>query len=592
MIINGKQSSQLTNDILEPTISFHNFGKFDFILSILKKLRVREIIDEAFTIEGHEPDISYGSLGMIFIANIICDPKPLCHIGSTFTSGGHVFDFKGTLGEQIELSQLTDDRFAKFLDRMYEIGNKRLFTNITINALIEYGFKLSHTSYDTTTKTMWGVYEYEEDKPQSILEITYGYNKQKRKDKRQIVIGLGMSEGLITDTSVMSGNMDDKSYNTENIKDFAELKKIYPVEDGEIRYTADSAACIDKVFKAAKDLNQLVLTRMPDNYNLTQEMFEKFIPKLHESQIITIVKENGEENSYNLFEDQGFHKDIHLKTCVYFSHSQLSVKYNTIAREVEKEKERLEAEVKKAVKKALFTSKKDAHKYKKELKSKKSLKKLKYHDIVIKVVEVIKPAPGPKAKDSSKQKFITKYDVQIEFSEKEDIIDIQLQKLTQDCMFMLVTNDFTMTGEEMLKEYKKQSSVETKFKQLKNDFAPNSLYLKKPERVESLMYLILIGLQVSSVIEKVVRDGLAQDNDYLVINNNIKSEKPTFLKIIDLFDQVGRVIMIDDEKEKRFLSDKLTDSHKKVLRYLGLDERIFSGNTPEIKEKLAKLEHG
>ena len=183
MISKAEQSLQETTATVEPTIRFHNYGKFDFILSILKKLRVKEIIDEAFTKEGHAPDISYGTMGMIFIANIICDPKPLYRIASTFTSGGHVFDFKGTLGEDIELSQLTDDRFAKFLDRMYETGNRRLFSNITINALTEYGFKLVHVNYDTTTKTMWGVYEYEEDEPQSTLKISYGYNKQKRGDK-------------------------------------------------------------------------------------------------------------------------------------------------------------------------------------------------------------------------------------------------------------------------------------------------------------------------------------------------------------------------------------------------------------------------
>ena len=575
----------------DPTVKFHNYGKFDFIFSILEKLNVREIIDKAFTIEGNEPDISYGTLGVIFIANIICCPKPLCNIASSFASGGQVFDFKGTLGEHIELRQLNDDRFARFLDRMHETGNRDLFNKLTINALSEYDFKLSHVSYDTTSKVMWGSYEYLGNEPQSKLEITFGYSKQKRKDKRQIVIGLGMSEGLIVDGEVMSGNTDDKTYNAENIKHFAELTKTYPVQKSEgLRYTADSAACTDKVLKAAVELGQLVLTRMPDNYTLTQEMFEKFIPRWHEGNMITVANENGDENSYKIFEDQGVHKETLLKVCVYFNHSQLNVKYGTISRAIEKEEKKLETEVKKREKSALFSSKNEAYTKLKALK--KSYKNLKYHDIEFKIEEVIKPAPGPKAKDTSKQKFVTKYDIHASYSEKEDIVNIQFQKLVRDCMFMLATNDFDMTGETMLNEYKKQSSVENKFKQLKNDFAPDSLYLKKPERIESLMYLILIGLQVASIIEKIVRDGLKQDNGHLVINNNIKREKPTFTKIINMFDQVGRIIMLDGEKETRFLSGNLTDSHKLVLKYLGLDERIFSGNTPEIKEKLANLEYG
>lgn len=73
-----------------------------------------------------------------------------------------------------------------------------------------------------------GAYEYtgsssDPNDDISYISIEFGHSKDKRDDKKQIKIGLGTTNGIVTDAKVLSGNMDDKTYNKENLEDVDEL---------------------------------------------------------------------------------------------------------------------------------------------------------------------------------------------------------------------------------------------------------------------------------------------------------------------------------------------------------------------------------
>lgn len=58
--------------------------------------------------------------------------------------------------------------------------------------------------------------------------------------------------------------------------------------------------------------------------------------------------------------------------------------------------------------------------------------------------------------------------------------------------------------------------MEKKFQQLKSPHFVNSLYLKKPERIEALVYIILIAMMVLSVVERVVRREMETENAVVI----------------------------------------------------------------------------
>jgi len=440
---------------------------------------------------------------------------------------------------------------------------------VMTNAFFEFGIKLKNINYDTTTKTMWGTYEYLENTAQSSLRITYGYNKQKRKDKKQIVIGLGVSGGFVVDAKVLSGNMDDKTYNYENITDFVEIAGKANGDLSDLYYIADSAAGNTTFFEEAQEKGVIYITRLPDNYKLTISQFEKLLDEWKDAETIKIYNISGEERVYRILEGTGEHDGVLLKTCVYFNHGMMKQKYQTIETKAQKEKKTLTKKISQLTKNPFFESETDAKKVADDF-VETHTKKLKSHDVTYQVEEVKTPARGKKAKDPSKQKYTTKFRLDFTVEEKENLLELQYHQLMTECMFMLVSNDLTIDGEKMITEYKTQSSVEVKFRQLKNDYQPNSLYVKKPERVEALMYLSLIGLQVCSLIEHVVRGGLKDDAAFIRVSGNKKEFSPTFVQILNLLESGGRLLYWENDVEVRSLSKELTEDQLKILKYMGI----------------------
>ena len=110
----------------------------------------------------------------------------------------------------------------------------------------------------------------------------------------------------------------------------------------------------------------------------------------------------------------------------------------------------------------------------------------------------------------------------------EEIID-------KDCIFIVASNDLKIKGDDILFEYKKQISVEVKFKQLKSPQFVNALFLSTNKRIESLIYLMLISLMILSVAEHVVRRGLKNDADYIIGPGKIKMNTPTLKAIYGVF---------------------------------------------------------
>ena len=90
---------------------------------------------------------------------------------------------------------------------------------------------------------MWGEYQSEEGKI-GVIDVTFGYSKQKRFDKKQIKFSLGTTKGVVIDGQVLSGNLDDKTFNVTNLDRAKELKDKFITESDDFFYIADSAVYV------------------------------------------------------------------------------------------------------------------------------------------------------------------------------------------------------------------------------------------------------------------------------------------------------------------------------------------------------------
>jgi transposase len=127
---------------------------------------------------------------------------------------------------------------------------------------------------------------------------------------------------------------------------------------------------------------------------------------------------------------------------------------------------------------------------------------------------------------------------------------------------------------EILQAYHDQTTtVEPGFRWIKNPAAIAPVWLEKPERIAALAMLTVIGLLVSSIIQRQVRLYLHTHNQQ-VPGNKGATATPTAVVVLSLFAQVALVqLWIDDQVVAQMYG--VQAHHLLLCDALGLDSSWY-----------------
>ena len=556
---------------IEQLESFEKYlhGNKNFVAGMCRKLGVTSLINEALTKDnGRQADIPYGTQAEILLVNICDDHVPLYRLRTYYQED----DLRGIFKKDISLDQLHDDRFGQFLDKFYEANPRKIFSQICTNALATYHISVKNINFDTTSKVMWGEYQSDQGK-MGCISIDFGHSKDKRSDKKQLKVGMGTADGIIVDAEVLSGNEDDKTFNHNKLQQINEILKTTGTNKDTFYYIADSAAFTEKNLIYAYKNTIHLISRMPESTRLAKELIDSALENKAKMKPLILYNAHKKEVKYQLIGCETQYKGVPLKAAVCYSENLIPSKTKTIHKEAQKEKENLEKKLKNYDKRVFFCIE-DAEKELLQL-HKKEFKKLKYHTVEHSIQETSKRPVGRPSQKQSISCSRIEYQLQFTLCCQEDKIQ---KAIDQASTFVLVSTDTKLEPEEILKEYKTQSSVEKKFQHLKSPAFVNSLYLKTPSRVEALMYLILIGLMILSVCEYVVRKGMKDNNDMIRGAGDIKLTRPTLRSIMLIMEHVSyKTLVVENGHVIRRMSKVPTYAQQRILHYLGLDEQIYIG---------------
>lgn len=543
-----------------------------FIAGVLDAMGVPEFFDRAIGAKkqtGRPPKISDGTIAKLMLINICDNHHPLYRLQDYFQDK----DVQLLAGEHAALDLLHDDRFGDLLDRMFEAGPRAIFCAIATSAFIQYGLSIRSLNYDTTSKVMWGEYASDDGRVGTI-SITFGHSKDKRGDKNQLKIGLGTADGVIIDAKVLSGNTDDKTYNNDALDDANVLLERHGVDRESFYYVADSAFFTEPNIEKAKAHGIKFITRAPETVGVTNLLIDSAWANPESFRKIQLKNNQGELSDYMVQEFDEVYRQTPCKFAVCYSPNLEKEKQKTMTRHIAKEKAELE-KVADQYAKRNFACQPDAEKEIEEFTTKK-LPKILYHTVDFEIVQEEKRGRGrPKRNQPDNEKcYVYRLMLTFEFSEAD-----AAQKLKRNATFVLATNDLDLTAEQILTEYKTQSSVEKKFQQLKSPHFVNSLYLKDPGRIEALVYLILIAMMVLSVVERVVRREMQAEDAIVIGPGKIKMKRPTLRAIVDIFGYALVNRYFYEGQVSRSLLEPLSDSQAKILRYLGIPPSILTEAT-------------
>jgi transposase len=121
----------------------------------------------------------------------------------------------------------------------------------------------------------------------------------------------------------------------------------------------------------------------------------------------------------------------------------------------------------------------------------------------------------------------------------------------------------------VLEEYKEQTHVERRIRNLKGPLAVAPMMLEKPERMGGLLLILMSALMVMALMERAVRRSLKGKPMYGLYPENRPSAAPTAKLILGSFSTLCIVIIKDRGTATRRLAD-LTDVQRKLLRYMGI----------------------
>lgn len=124
----------------------------------------------------------------------------------------------------------------------------------------------------------------------------------------------------------------------------------------------------------------------------------------------------------------------------------------------------------------------------------------------------------------------------------------------------------------MLREYKEQSCVELSFKAMKEPEFVGAMYVKKPERLEALAYVVLLAARVRAIMQRRVGRYADAVDKPLPIPGKRTSMRPTARMILDSFDTI--IVITLPDGTRAFAGTRLFPD--KMSRAMGISPSVYT----------------
>ena len=442
------------------------------------------------------------------------------------------------------------------LDDLSDYGLENMFSELSIEACSKEGVDVKYKSLDTTSISLQGEYDNEND--EQYVTVTHGFSKDKRSDLKQIVHELLVSQdgGIPLAAKSWSGNSSDiKIFRERANKLIAQFSKSDIDKADNNKEKIKNILVADSKLYAQQTIEKLntcpFITRVPNSINLVNSKIEE---ALENDKWVALDK----ENKYTVFSLT--HYGVEQRWIVVYSDSAHSRAKKRIAKKLKLEVDNIKTAIKEINRHKL----QNLHAVKKLFK--KAIKMLKFHTITYKI-------------DSFNNKKnpafykITLISTAIETSKKENYIEIN------SCYIIGSNVSTEINDEKIISRYKAQNkSIENMgFRFIKGlGFFTSSLYVKTEKRIESLLFIMTLSLLVYSIAQRKLRLILEKEHSVLPDQLNKPTQTPTMRWIFKLLNGIN-VVKIQINKLTKTIFEGIDKLKSKIINMFGISVRKIYG---------------
>lgn len=476
---------------------------------------------------------------------------------------------------EVQAAKFNDARAERVLDDLWEADPRKVFSAVARQVILRYQPDRSQVHVDTTSKSFYGAYEHQPD-PQ-VPQITYGHSKDRRPDLKQLLFGVGITgDGLLLLGEVSSGNQSDMTFNGHWIQQVREQLALTPEEF--LLYVADSTVVTTDNLRLLREHHMDVLSRLPERFGLAETLMAQAQAAPPETwEDIGVIREGQGKGaaSYRVWQTEA-----ELAGAVY---PFLVVASSTLDKRHLKALERAQGrevtqfqKLAKLLEARSFTDQESA-----EAELVYALRHWSgvYHHLTgwVESYECQLPRPRrgrPRA--GEKRPVVTCYRIRLVLQPDE----VAQQRARERCgLFVLITSLLDRKrypARELLNIYKGQHTAEWALRFIKSPTWVGAFCLKKPERVAAFGYVVLLAAIVYTLLERQVRQALAQPGQPPLrsLDNKLTQQPTTYAIQVILSPILVLQEMVNGRPEFR-LNWPLSENQRRVLELAGFSEAIY-----------------
>jgi transposase len=480
-----------------------------------------------------EMAIDPGTIVLGMILDTLSGRSPLYRLEEFFTHQ----DTALLLGKAVSPSVFDDDTVGRVLDRLYDTGTMKVFTACAVRADQVFGFDKRYVHFDTTSITVHGDYLPPEEAEGSEVpfRITYGYSKDKRPDLKQFVFAtLCVDRAVPLWGTPADGNASDKTVNNTLLSDIATFLAKHGVAPGAYIYVADAALVTEDNLAALGDT--LFITRFPATYNECGRLIAEAVAHNAWEEIGVLAHAKPTKHrpvtSYKAYEGQVTLYGTPYRAVVVHSSTQDKRRQQRLVRDIQASYSTIQSTARTAEQHEYFC-RADADAAAVQLRTVHTA----YHRLDVTVEE--RPMYGRGRPSPQKPRPIKamRYRLKTAISPQTE----HIARLEEEAgCFVLLTNvrtagDLAHSARDILTVYKEQHGTEQNYGFLKDPVIVNSLFLKKPERIEALGLVLLLALLIWRLMERALRRHVDTTHMPLPGWDKKATERPTTFMMITKF---------------------------------------------------------
>jgi transposase len=419
-----------------------------------------------------------------------------------------------------------------------------------------FGIAAQHVHIDTTSFSVSGDYATKEESDPVPVAITYGYSRDHREDLKQWMLALATTHDGDVPLFLrpLDGNSSDKEQLSAAVKAvMTQLREQVPEEHEQRIAVFDSGGYSEANMKSYNDANIWWISRVPETSTAAKTALEEVEEQWH-----PLSDGSGEYVVRTMELPQGKERWVIVRT-----HAQVQAAQEQMEKQVKKTQQEWEKRLWHLSKQA-FGCQTDAHTaWEKALKGKPSWLMATF---TIKAQQQYQQRGRPKKEASATQTVWSL--IPTLAVDQHEVTALARKKAA----FIVATNILDaqrLSHEQVISTYKEQGGVERGFRFLKDPmFLASSVFVKKPERVIALSFVMVLCLLVYRLAEHLLRRQLVATEQTVPNQINKATNRPTMRWIFHCFEGIDLLhIRSGSHWQTKILG--LQALHQQVLRLLG-----------------------